>query len=231
MTTYHDIKVGRGLVWAGIVLGYGVAIAIGVINLNTEDGMVLSALAFTLMLSIPSTVALLALDRRPSLMTAAIMSAVFTGVLLLTSLVGLGYVVMAILWYLAGQRRPRSPDAPVWASWARPLLAAATILPLIVMMIHADPRCTTTDADGNVTVTSETEFPTGWRWSFGASGTTTSDGDGSVSCTSDTTQPWEALASMGVTAGVVFTAWRWPTAASLKRDSSGLESGNLPLGH
>jgi hypothetical protein len=179
---------------------------------------VLSALAFTLMLSIPSTVAVLALDRRPSLLTVATMSAVFTGVLLLTSLVGLGYVVMAILLYLAGQRRPRPPAVPVWATWARPLLAAATILPLIVMMIHTDPRCTMTDADGNVTVISDTEFPTGWRWSFGSSGTTTSDGDGSTSCTSDTTQPWEALASMGVTAAVVFTASKWPTAASLNRD-------------
>jgi len=216
MTTYHDIKLGRGLVWAGSAFGYAVAIVITVINLSTEDGTVLSALAFLLMLSIPSTFAVLSLDRRPSLLTAATMSAVLAGVLLLTSLVGLVYVVMAILWYLAGQRRPRPAVAPEWAAWARPLLAAAAILPLVVMMIHLDPRCTITDAEGNVTVTTDTEFPTGWRWSFGASGTTTSDGSGSTSCTSDTTQPWEALLSMGVSAGVVVVASRWPTAETLE---------------
>ena len=218
MTTYRDIKVGRGLVWAGIVLGYGAAVVVTVINLTSEYGTVLSALAFMMMLSIPSTLALLALDRRPSLSTVATMSAVLIGVLLLLSLIGLVYVVMAILWYLAGQRRPRPPVAPAWGSWARPLLAASAILPLLVMMIHLDPRCTLTDADGNVTVTSDTDLSTGWGWAFIASETTTSDGSGSKSCVSDTIQPWEALASMGVSAAVVIVASRWPTAASLERD-------------
>lgn len=218
MTTYRDIKVGRGLVWAGIVLGYGAAVVITVINLTSEYGTVLSALAFMMMLSIPSTLAVLALDRRPSLLTVATMSAVFTGVLLLLSLVGLVYVVMAILWYLAGQRRPRPPVPPAWASWARPLLAASIVLPLFVMMIHLDPRCTLTDADGNVTVTSDTDLPTGWGWAFGSSETTTSDESGSKSCVTDTTQPWEALASIGVSVGLVVAASRWPTASSLERE-------------
>jgi hypothetical protein len=216
MTTYHDIKVGRGLIWTGIAVGYALAIVIGAINLNTEFGTVLTALAFTTMLSLASTLALLGLDRRPSLTSAAIMSAVLTGVVLLTSLVGLVYLVMAILWYLAGQRRPRPPVSPAWASWARPLLAAATILPLVVMMIHHDPRCEITDAAGNVTVTSDAGFPTEWGWSFGSTGTSTSDGSGSKSCTSDTTQPWEALLSMVVSAGVVTVASRWPIAATLE---------------
>ncbi len=219
MTTYRHIKVGRGLVWAGIVLGYAVAIAVTVFNLTTEYGTVLTALAFLIMLSIPSTMALLALDRRPSLQTAATMSAILIGVLLLFAVVGLAYVVMAILWYQAGQRRPRPPIAPVWASWGRPLLAAASILPLLVMMIHLDPRCTITDTEGNVAVTSDTEFPAGWGWSFGTSVTTTSDESGSASCTTDTTQPWEALLSMGVSASVIVLASRWPTAASLDRNS------------
>ena len=219
MTTYRDIKVGRGLVWAGILLGYVVAIGVTVSNLTTEYGTALTALAFLMVLSIPSTMALLALDRRPSLQTAATMSAILIGVLLLFAVIGLAYVVMAILWYQAGQRRPRPPIAPVWASWARPLLAAATILPLIVMMIHLDPRCTINDADGNVTVTSDTEFPTGWGWSYGAIVTTTSDDSESTSCTTDTTQPWEALLSIGVSASVVAVASRWPTAASLDRNS------------
>jgi hypothetical protein len=219
MTTYRDIKVGRGLVWAGILLGYVVAIGVTVSNLTTEYGTVLTALAFLMVLSIPSTMALLALDRRPSLQTAATMSAILIGVLLLFAVIGLAYVVMAILWYQAGQRRPRPPIAPVWASWARPLLAAATILPLIVTMIHLDPRCTITDADGNVTISSDTEFPAGWGWSYGASVTTTSDDRESASCTTDTTQPWEALLSMGVSASVVVLASRWPTASNLDRNN------------
>ena len=72
--------------------------------------------------------------------------------------------------------------------------------------------------NGNVTVTSDTDLPTGWGWAFGSSETTTSDESGSKSCVTDTTQPWEALASIGVSVGLVVAASRWPTASSLQRE-------------
>jgi hypothetical protein len=173
-------------------------------------------MAFLAMLSIPSTMAVFSLDRRPSLRTAAAMAALFPAFMLLTSLIGLAYFVIAILWYLAGQKRPREAASPEWATWARPFLAALVVLPLFALSAHLDPQCTITDADGNVTVTTETNFPTGWNFGWGmTSGTGSSDGTGSRTCVSNTIVWWEAALSIALSAGIVVLASRWPTAESL----------------
>jgi hypothetical protein len=217
MTAYDDIKTSRRLMWAGIVLGYALAVTVAVFNLTSDDGSILTALAFLAMLSIPSTMALLSLDRRPSLRTTAAMSALFPAFLLLGAGFGLVYVVVAILWYLAGQKRPRPAASPEWAFWARPLLAAAIVLPMFALTVHRDPQCTVTAADGTVTVTEETPYPTGW--SFGlttTTGTTSSTGTETKSCVSDMTVWWEASLSILLSAGIITLAWQWPTASALE---------------
>lgn len=218
MSTYDDIRSSRRLVWAGIVLGYAVAAAVALINFRSEDGSVLSALAFLAMLSIPATMALYSLDRRPSLLTAAGMAALLQGFVLLSSAVGLLNVVVVILWYLGSQRRPRGAAKPKWATWVRPLLGLAAILPLFVMFIHLDPRCTSTDRQGNVSVVEAVGFTSGWRF-FTSEGTTGSSSETSDNistyCSSDVVQPWEAGVSIVLSIAMISLISRWPTTDSL----------------
>lgn len=221
MTTYSDIKTGRRLIWAGIVFEMAIALALAIASYMSEDGSVLKALAFLALMSIPAALALLALDRRPSLLTAAAMAALVQGVLLLTSGLGLLQVIPAILWYLAGQKRPRPAAAPTWAKWVRPLLAVATMFPLLVMFSHLDPVCTVTDADSTV-ISSEidTNATAGWTLSFGSSTDSSRDSDGVTrSCTTDTVRPWESALSLAVSASIVGLAALWPTATRLIEES------------
>jgi len=230
MTTYRDIKTGRRLIWAGILIGLSIALAIAIYT--SEDGSILKALAFFALMSIPAAFALLALDRRPSLLTAAAMAALVQGVLLLTSGIGLLQVIPAILWYLAGQRRPRAAAAPTWAIWARPLLAVATLLPLVVMFSHLDPICTVIDADGTVLSSEiDTDAPSGWALlSLGSSGGSSTDSDGVTrSCTSDTVRPWESALSLAVSALIVGLATRWPTATRLIEESRPVAASGRPV--
>lgn len=216
MTTYQDIRSSRKLVWAGIAIGYALALTIALLNLIGGEGTPLTALAFFAMVAIPPSMAAFALDRRPALLTAASMAALVQGFVLLSSVVGLVEFIPAILWTLAGQKRPRQPVAPGWATWARPLLAAATVLPLIVMFIHLDPRCTVTSADGTLISSSIDEnAPTGWRLELGSSASSSTGTDGLTrSCTSDTVQHWEAALSVAVSVVITTSIYRrWPMTA------------------
>lgn len=219
MTTYQDIRLGRGLVWAGIAVGFAVAIVTAIVNLVSGDGTPFTALAFLALLAIPPTMAVISLDRRPSLLTAAAMAAVVQGFITLTSF-GLIEFIPAILWAWAGQRRPRPALEPGWATWARPLIAAASILPLVVMFMHVDPRCTTTAADGTViSTTIDEKAATGWRLELGSSGSSATGSDGITrSCTSDTVQGWEALVSIALSALILAGVSRWPTAVQIHRE-------------
>jgi hypothetical protein len=230
MNAYRDIKTGRRLIWAGII--FVVSMALAIASYMSQDGSALKALAVLAFMSIPAALALLALDRRPSLLTAAAMSALVQGVLLLTSGLGLLQVIPAILWYLAGQKRPRAAAAPTWATWARPLLAVATLLPLVVMFSHLDPICKVTDAGGTV-VSSEvdTNAPSGWALSLGGltSSSTDTDSDGVTrSCTSDTVRPWESALSLAVSALIVGLATRWPTGTRLIEESEPSSASGRP---
>lgn len=231
MTTYRDIKTGRRLIWAGIIFGVSIALSLAIASYMSEDGSVLRALALLAFMSIPAAFALLASDRRPSLLTAAAMAAFVQGVLLLTSGLGLLQVIPAILWYLAGQKRPRPAAAPIWATWARPLLAVSALLPLVVMFSHLDPICTVTDAEGTV-ISSEvdTNAPSGWSLSLGSSTGLSSDSDGVTrSCTSDTVRPWESALSLAVAASIVGVAARWPTATRLFEESRRSPASGRPV--
>lgn len=222
MTAYREIKNGRRLIWAGIVIGLAVGLALAIVTYMGEEGSALRAAAIFGLSSIPTAFALLALDRRPSLLTAAAMASLVQCAFLLTSGLGLLQVIPATLWYLAGQKRPRAAAAPSWATWARPLLAVVALLPLVVMFSHLDPMCTVTDADGNVLSSEvDTGARSGWApLSLGSSAGSSTDSDGVTrSCTSDTVQPWESAASLAVSVLIVGLASRWPTANQLGGES------------
>jgi hypothetical protein len=217
MTAYQDIKAGRRLTWIGIVAGAAIALGMSVASITSDEGTVLTSMAFFALMVLPAALAYLALDRRPSLLTAAAMAALVQSVLLLTSGLGFLQLVPAILWYLAGQKRRRPAAAPRWATWGRPLLAAATVLPLLVLFVHLDPICTVTEADGTVVSSGvDTNAPSGWGFGFGTSGSSSTDSDGVTrSCLSNTIRPWESALSLVVFAAIVGLAVRWPTSNQL----------------
>lgn len=219
MSTYSQIRNSRRLVWAGIVVGYALAIGVAMANLGSEEGTALSAAAFLAALSLPPSLALASLDRRPALLTMAAMAALVQGALLLGSVVGVLQVVPAILWYLASQRRPRPATAPREATWMRPLLAAATLVPLLVMFIHLDPICVVSGPDGTVVRTYVEEgAPSGWEFSLSSYSTGSSDaGPGEItSCTSNRIVAWEAAASLSLSAiYLMLVIGLWPTADRL----------------
>lgn len=216
MSTYSQIKSSRRLIWAGEVVGYAIAIGVAMANLGSEEGSVLSAAAFLAALSLPPSLALASLDRRPALLTMAAMAALVQGALLLGSVVGVLQVVPAILWYLASQRRPRPATPPRRATWMRPLLAATTLAPLLVMFFHLDPLCVVRDPDGTVVRTYVEEgAPGGWEFGLGSYSTGSSDaGPGEITtCTSNRIVAWEATASLSLSAiYLVLVIALWPTA-------------------
>lgn len=220
MSAYSQIRTSRRLVWAGILVGYGFAVGVGVANVGSEHGSVLNAAAFLATLSLPPTLALASLDRRPSLLTLAAMASLVQGALLLTSVVGVIEVVPAILWYLASQRRARPAVAPRHATWIRPLLAVATVFPLLVMFVHLDPLCVVTDGNGTVVRTYVEEgADSGWELGLGSSSTSNSQtgaaGD-TTTCISNRLVPWEAAASLSLSAIYLGLVIRfWPTADRL----------------
>lgn len=213
MTTYQDIRSSRKLIWAGIAIGYGIAVATAIVSTVAGDGPSLTALALMTVLAIPPTLALFSLDRRPSLLTAASMSAVVLGVLLLP--IAFFGIISAILWGFAVQRRPRSTTTPRWATWGRPLLAAVVVLPVLVLFVHLDPRCTVTAADGTkISTTVDETAPSGWSFQMSSSGSSSTSSDGvTSSCTSDTQQPWESALSVFTSLAILWGVFAlWPKA-------------------
>lgn len=227
MSTYSNIKSTRRLVWFGIWLGYATAVTIAILNLASGDDTSLSAMAFLAMVSLPPTMAVLSLDRRPSLLNVAIMAALLEGIVLAP--VAWILFVAAVLWVLSLRQRSSVPPAPKGSSVWRPLLAAATVLPLLVMFAHLDPVCTITDAEGRVSEVEADTFPEGWRW-FGLGSISTESSTGgdftSRRCVSDTVQPWEAALSIALTGMITVIALRWPTNDRLiNRVETGLRTG------
>lgn len=215
MSVYHDIKTSRRFVLIGVVFGYAAATMIAVANLRSDDGTVLTALAFLAVFSLPASVALLSLDRRPSLLTLASMSALVQGVILFTS-GGVVLWVSAIVWYVAAQRRPRPALDPRGSAWIRPLLAISTVLPVLVMFIHLDPTCTVTTPDGVIRTYEDEDAAKGWSLQLGSSSeTSTADGE-TTTCTTNIVVPWEAIASIALSSAFIVLIWqRWPTAQDL----------------
>lgn len=217
MGTYEDIRSSRRLVMAGAWLGIAAALAIfGLFAANAEwtPGRALAVPASVAVLAIPSVWALLSLDRRPSLLPAAIGGALVVAALEMFGLLPPIHLVVALLFWLGHRRRPALP-APV-AVWKRPLMAAALLLPSLVMGSHPDPVCTTVAADGTETTTADQGAP-GWRLGLaGSSVETSTTGPNGVetTCTPDTTVWWEGLAGLLASLAVAAPGVRWPTVTA-----------------
>ena len=213
--TYSEIRAARRLVWAGIALGLATALTIGMISLVSSEGdSPLAALALLLITALPSTIAFLSLDRRPSLLPAAAMSAGLIGIVTLAGGIGAILLITALLWALAIRRRPGAQPSPRWSSLKRPAIAALTLVPLIAMVSHLDPVCTVLDADGNVLERRvDSSAPSGWRLSSGdtVSGSSSSTEGVIETCSSNVVEHWEAALSAAVSIGVAGLAARWPT--------------------
>lgn len=234
MNVFDTIKRNRRIILGGAVAVYAIA-ALALVGGVTSGSIELyRAISLAIAATLPATLAVISLQRRPTLLTAAWMSAVVSAVALIT--VGWIWIVVAIAWGYASGRRPRpAPDAR-WMTWARPVLALAVVLPIVVMFAHLDPVCTVTSSDGTVENIDPASrgYAEGWQLggSFFAGGSTTSTSASSASvagstteteaetftseeCSSDTVVWWEALASVATSAAVVGVASRWPTSEQL----------------
>lgn len=222
MNIHKNLKNARRLIWAGAILGYSAAVTVAILNLRESRDTLLTAIAFLLVLSLPPTIALISLDRRPSLLPAATMAVVLQGILLFTTPVAwLLFVVMA-LWIFANRRRPGASTTPRHVAWWRPLIGAATLFPLMIMFVHMDPACTITGTDDQIIeVQPNPSAQEGWvlppRMTSIETGAT---GEGTVkTCTSDSIRAWEAGLSMILSGAIAAAAFKWPTNNQLNQAS------------
>lgn len=213
-STYSEIRSSRRLVWAGIALGLVSALIVGGINLASDGDSPLAALALLLVVSLPSALAYISLDRRTSLLAAAAMSATLLGIVTLAGGLGVILLIAALLWVLAIRRRAATAPEPRGAGLLRPALAALTLLPLFAMVSHLDPICVVVDADGNVVERRvDPSAETGWLLSAGGSvaGSSLSTEGSTETCSSNVVVAWEAGLSAVLSLGLVGLALRWPT--------------------
>lgn len=212
--TYQEIKSGRRLTWAGIALGMAAAVAVAIIDLRSDDGSLPAAVALLMVLALPSTLAYISLDRRPSLQGAAAMSGVLLGIITLGGGIGFVLLTSSLLWAMAIRRRSPAALEPKRSGLVRVGLAALTVLPLIALTAHLDPICQVFGADGELIDRRVDETaPSGWGFSTGttSTGSSLSSGEATESCSSNVIEPWEAAISALLSVGVAGLALRWPT--------------------
>lgn len=232
MTVYETIRLNRKMIWAGIVLGYVLAVVltgVRIANTDTTPGEILGSVALGVAASVAPTVALLSLDRRPALLPAASLIALLLGLVDLTLLPL--WLLLAVIWGWAHNRRPVNAEVsrPLW--WGRAAMAFGVVLSVFVLFVHLDPYCTETMADGTVRQIDPAErgMSSGWRFgSITSSGTDTSqsgfDGPVSSHCTSDTIVWGEAVASMLLSLTVVGAAFRWPVKPDRRAPAPGISA-------
>jgi hypothetical protein len=221
MNVYQTIKRGRRIVIGTAGAVYLLAAVMLAVAGGSGGITPWQAVAIWVAVTLPATLALIALDRRPSLLPAAWMAAIVAGATVLES--APVWIVVAVIWARIASSRPRPPAERRWMSWGRPLLAAGLFVPVMLLMIHTDPVCTATYADGHVESLDPATrgFSEGWRfplaWSQSNIGSESTSGPSSVSeeCSSDTVVWWEAVVSVMASGLVVYLALRWPTAHDL----------------
>lgn len=233
---YRDIRRSRRLVVIGIGVGYAMALAvlvISLVNTGTGVGEILGSVALASSAAIAPTLAWLSLDRRPGLLPAAGLAALITG---LVNLIVLPVaLVVALIWRQAWSIRPVKVEVSRGLWWSGVAMAMGSALAVFVLFAHLDPRCTETQADGTVLVVDPSQhgMGSGWRLGVGNIGSTSSqsgpDGPVATSCTSDTVIWPEALASIGVSLGVIVAAARlWPLNAGAPRSDGSRQRSVSP---
>ncbi|HEY6629192.1 MAG TPA: hypothetical protein VI193_09445 [Acidimicrobiia bacterium] len=217
MTLYRDIRRNRRWVLIGVVLGYGMTLAVLVIrlvNTGTESGEVLGSIALAASAAIGPSLAWLSLDRRPGLLPAAALASLITGIISIV-LLPVAFVT-SLIWMYAWTSRPVKVEISRGQWWSGVALGMTAALAVLVLFVHLDPVCTETLADGTVVQVDPAEqgYRSGWRLGSDtsvSSGTGSSGPDGPIasSCSSDTIVWGEALASLIVSLGAIAAAARW----------------------
>lgn len=219
MNVFQTIKRNRRIVIIGAGVVYAIAAAALIAGVISGGIGILQAAALGIAATLPATMAVVSLDRRPSLLPVAWMAALVGAFLIITA--SPVWIVVALAWAFAGRSRPRPARDTRWMRWARPLLAIAVALPVYVMSTHLDPACTSTFADGHTEAVDPARrgFETGWLFgrTMSSSTQTTTGGPDVVeeNCASDTVVWWEALASILASSAIVGAALRWPTSDQL----------------
>jgi hypothetical protein len=218
MSTYENIAKSRRLVRIGIVVGYAVALVLTVIRVANSDAAtiaeILGSVALGAAMATPATLALLSLDRRPTLLPAAAIGAVVTSIIEPTLIV-VG-IPVAVLWYQAWTLRPVRAEVSRSRAAARVGLGFLMVASVLALFVHLDPVCTQRLADGTTRSVDETSSGLTTGWALGGGTTATSSSGSSVegvteeSCQSDTIVLGEALASLAITGLVIEIGRRWP---------------------
>ncbi len=227
MNVFETIKRNRRIVIiaaAAVYLITAIALGFGLTSGNIE---IFRAISMAIAVTLPATLALMSLNRRPSLLTVAWMAAVVSAFVVITA--SPIWIVVALAWGFASRNRPRPAPEARWMTVGRPLMALAVVVPIFVMFAHADPVCTVTYQDGRTETIDPASrgMESGWQFgnSFGSStgmSSSTSAGSDTESeeCTSDTVVWWEGLASMVASAAYLGVASRWPTSDQLAPEAA-----------
>ncbi|MDH3261729.1 MAG: hypothetical protein OEM81_06305 [Acidimicrobiia bacterium] len=224
MDTYTRIRRNRSMVKGSAVFVILFSIAGAVFGIRSATEItVLQAVATMVAMALPAAFALASLDRRPSLLAAAVFAAAVIAVAIPEFLPV--WLLAGGAWILAIRNRPRPLPDPRWVWFGRPLIAVAVIVPLILLFGHADPACTLTTEDGRVEQVDPAArgLDPGWRWGFPGSSISVSSfesstGEGTTEveeCSSDRVLPWEALVSLTVSGLIIALAFRWPATDRL----------------
>lgn len=217
MGTYEDMARSRSLVKIGVVLGYGAAAVLTVVRIINTDtmtaGELLGSVALGASLAAPPTLALLSLDRRPSLLPGAAI-AILVPSLIVFELAPI-WLAVALLWYWGWNRRPVRAEISRSRAAARVGLGFLMAAAIFALFIHLDPVCTQQLADGTTqSIDAATRgYSTGWAFGNGTTSVSSSEEGADVVgewCTSNTIVPGEALASLLITAVVLEIGRRWP---------------------
>jgi hypothetical protein len=218
VSTYEDIAKSRRLVMIGAVLGYAAAAALTVIRMVGADvmtaGDTLGSVALGAALAAPPTLALLSLDRRPTLLPGAAIAMLVPSVVVFE--LAPIWLVIVLLWYRAWRRRPIRAEVSLPRAAARVGLGFLVAASILALFVHVDPVCTQRLVDGTTrSVDAATRgMTTGWAFGSGTSYGTATNEEGSdvasETCTSDTIVLGEALASLLITGLAVEVGRRWP---------------------
>ncbi len=216
MTIHEDIIKNRRLVKAGIVLGFAGALTLTIVRFANTDpvtiGETLGSVALGLVLAAPATLATLSLDRRPTLLPAAALTALVT--VIVTAVALPVAIATAFIWYRAWTERPVAAATSAVRKAAHFGLAFLLLAAMLTLFVHVDPVCVQRLTDGTERSVDPASRGLTTGWAFGSFGTSSTSSIGvdvaEEVCTSDTVVLGEALASLALTAIVLEAGRRWP---------------------
>ncbi|MFN8233474.1 MAG: hypothetical protein U0V56_08405 [Actinomycetota bacterium] len=185
--------------WA-IGISFALAVGVGVLRAANTEAALRSAeavgnVAFALVFALPGLLGLIGLRRRPALLIAAGLLDLALAFVTLMSLVGVAFIVPAVLFLIAD----RVPPGPLRTAAAVIVCVALGSAAFLALFVREDPACWARTSEGVYVVPDPGSYVRGSSISTpGGPGITESG------CTSDTISPLEALlaaALVGLTLG------------------------------